>query len=61
MKIPVVEGQVCRIKIRGIAGNNEGVGLVDGFPVYVRGAKEGGEYRVKITKIHKYYAQGEII
>jgi len=59
--IPVVKGQIRKIKIRGVAGDNEGVGLIEGFPVYVKGAKEDEEVKVRIIKIHKYYATGELI
>ena len=59
--VPVEVGKVYKIRIRGIAGNNEGVGLVDGFPVYVKNAPEGKEVKVRVIKIHKHYATGELL
>ena len=61
MESPVEEGKVYKVKILGVAGNNEGVGNFENFPIYIKGAKQGDTVKIRVTKIHKYYATGESV
>ena len=59
--VPAEKGKVYKVKIIEIVGNNEGVGHVERFPVYVKGVSrndKGKEVKVKVSSIKKYYCEG---
>ena len=50
------KNQVYEITIEDIGAEGEGIGKVDGFPLFVKDAVAGDAVRVKITKAKKNYA-----
>lgn len=58
--VPVEEGKIYSIKIEGLGKEGDGVGRVNGFVVIVPGAKEGQTVSVRITKVARKVAFGEI-
>jgi predicted RNA-binding protein with TRAM domain len=58
--VPVEEGKTYSIKIEGLGKEGDGVGRVNGFVVIVPGAKEGQTVSVRITKVARKVAFGEI-
>ncbi|WIF95230.1 23S rRNA (uracil(1939)-C(5))-methyltransferase RlmD [Caminicella sporogenes] len=61
VSIPVKEGSIYLIEIEDLGDSGEGIGRVDGFTVFVdRGVPKDKVY-VKIIKLKKNYAIGEIV
>ena len=58
---PVKEGQTLTIKIESKGEKGDGVARVQGFIVFIPGAEPGQEYNVKITRVLKKFAFGEIV
>lgn len=61
MPKPVKVGDEISVKIENIAAKGDGIARVDGFVIFVKGAKEGSEVKVKITEVKARFASGEII
>jgi len=59
MIIPIEKDAIYNMKIRSETGRNEGIGHIEGFPIYVKNAKKGEKIKVKIVDIKKHYAIGE--
>lgn len=49
------------IDITGMGYEGEGVGRIEGFPVFVHGAITGERVKVKLVKLNKGYAFGKIV
>jgi predicted RNA-binding protein with TRAM domain len=58
---PVELGKEYRVRITDMSGRGEGVAKVEGFIVFVRGAKPSEEVTVKITRLGARAATGEIV
>lgn len=58
--VPVEEGKTYQIRIEGLGKEGDGVGRVNGFVVIVPSAREGQTYSVRITKVARKVAFGEI-
>lgn len=56
---PVEVGDVVDISITGQGGHGDGIGKVEDFVVFVKGAKRGEKCRVKITDVKRTFAVGE--
>ena len=50
------KNQICEVIIQDIGSEGEGIGKIDGFPLFVKDAVVGDKVRVKITKAKKNYA-----
>lgn len=59
MPKPVKVGDTVDVKIEAEAQKGDGIAKVDGFVVFVRGAKRGDELKVKITEVRARFAIGE--
>jgi len=55
---PVKKGRIYRIHITDISKQGDGVGKVEKFTVFVKGAKPGEIVNVKITEVKKNCAVG---
>ena len=55
-----VKNQIVTIKIEDIGTNGEGVGRVDGFTLFVKGAVIGDLVEAKIIKVKKHYGYARI-
>ncbi len=59
--VPVEEGKVYEAKIEDIGREGDGLARIQNFVVFVPGTKVGDEIRVKITKVHRRMAFGEVV
>ncbi len=56
---PVEAGQTVELLIEGQGGQGDGIGKIESFIVFVKGAKKGERCRVRITDVKRTYATGE--
>ncbi|MCI6159391.1 MAG: 23S rRNA (uracil(1939)-C(5))-methyltransferase RlmD [Selenomonadaceae bacterium] len=59
--VPVEKGKEYTLAIQSLGISGEGVGKVETFTVFVRGALPGEEVRVKIEEVKKSYASGRLL
>ncbi len=58
--VPVEEGKIYDAKIEDIGREGDGLARIQNFVVFVPGTKIGDEVKVKITKVHRRMAFGEV-
>ena len=58
---PVKVGDEVDVSIDNVASKGDGIARVDGFVVFVKGAKEGDKLKVRITDVKARFAIGEIV
>lgn len=58
---PVKVGDEVDVKIEALASKGDGIAKKDGFVIFVKGAKEGEQIKVRITDVKARFAIGEII
>lgn len=58
---PVSTGDRVSVTIDNVGGQGEGIGKLDGFVIFVKGARKGETCRVRITDVKRTYAVGEKI
>ncbi len=58
---PVEAGKEYKVRIIDRSERGEGVARIEGFIVFVRGAKPGEEVRIKVTNVGARAATGELI
>ncbi|MGC8628770.1 MAG: TRAM domain-containing protein [Candidatus Micrarchaeia archaeon] len=56
---PVKVGDVIDVTIEGTASHGDGLAKVNGFVVFVKGAKKGDKLTVKIVEVRTKFAIGE--
>lgn len=59
--VPVEKGKEYTLAIQSLGTSGEGVGKVETFTVFVRGALPGEEVRVEIEEVKKSYASGRLL
>lgn len=60
--VKVKEGQTLQLEIIGIGRKGDGIARTkDGFAVIVPNANKGQKVEVRITKIYKTFAFGELV
>lgn len=59
--VPVEKNKDYEIYIDGFGSMGEGIGKVDNFTVFVKGAVKGEKVKAKITKVNKNFAFGRIM
>ncbi len=59
--LPVEEGKVYETKIEDIGREGDGVARIQNFVVFVPGTKVGDAVKVRITKVHRRMAFGEVV
>ncbi len=59
--VPVEEGKVYDAKIEDIGREGDGLARIQNFVVFVPGTKIGDEVKIKITKVHRRMAFGEVV
>ena len=57
MAAPVRQGEELELRIDSLAYGGNGVGRIDGFVVFVRGALPGDRVRAKVTKVKRGFAE----
>jgi len=58
---PVVEGKVYDCKIEDIGREGDGVARIENFVIFVPGTKVGDQVKVKITRVMRRMAFGEVV
>ena len=58
---PVEAGKEYKVRIIDRSERGEGVARIEGFIVFVRGAKPGEEVRIRVTNVGARAATGEIM
>jgi 23S rRNA (uridine2552-2'-O)-methyltransferase len=61
MPKPVAVGDMVDAVIESQGGHGDGIAKVNGFVVFVKGARTGENCRVKITDVKRTYAVGEAV
>lgn len=61
LSAPIRRGQEYEVDITSTGRSGDGVALIDGFAVIVKGASEGAHLRVRITAVKPNFAFGEIL
>lgn len=61
MRPPVEVGDVVNVRIEAIGSGGDGIAKVDGFVVFVPGAKVDDEVSVRVNRVLKKYAFAEIV
>ena len=59
--VPVEEGKVYDAKIEDIGREGDGLARIQNFVVFVPGTKIGDQIKVRITKVHRRMAFGEVV
>ncbi len=57
---PVSEGETYSVTIEDIAREGDGIARVSGFVIFVPGTQVGDEVEVKVTKVLRKFAFGEL-
>ncbi|MFD0960163.1 23S rRNA (uracil(1939)-C(5))-methyltransferase RlmD [Paenibacillus chungangensis] len=58
---PLQKNEEVTAEIVGLTHDGEGVGRVDGFTLFIRGALPGEKVRVKVTKLKKTYGYAHLL
>ena len=58
---PVKVGDELDLKVEAVASKGDGIAKKDGFVIFVKGAKEGDEVKVKITDVKERFATAELM
>ena len=58
---PVNVGDEIELKIEAVGEKGDGIGKVKGFVIFVPNAKQGETVKVKITKVLRKVAFGEVV
>jgi len=58
---PIQVGDEIDVKIEAVGAQGDGIAKVKGFVVFVPGAKEGDNVKIKITKVFKKVGFGEVV
>ncbi|ASI13989.1 TRAM superfamily RNA-binding protein [Candidatus Mancarchaeum acidiphilum] len=58
---PVKVGDEIDVKIEAVASKGDGIAKKDGFVIFIKGAKEGEEKKIRITDVKERFATGEVI
>lgn len=57
---PVSEGKIYDVKISDLGREGDGIAKIENFVVFVPGTKVGDQVKIKITKVHRRVAFGEV-
>ena len=58
---PLNEGQEYDVKIEDMGRDGDGIAKIEGFVVFVSGAKVGDEVKIRITSTRRNFAFAEIV
>ncbi len=61
MTPPVKEGDEIDVTIEAIAAKGDGLAKKEGFVIFVPGTKEGQRVRIRITRVLRRLAFGEVV
>jgi predicted RNA-binding protein with TRAM domain len=58
---PLNEGEEYDVKIEDMGRDGDGIAKIEGFIVFVSGAKMGDEVKIRITSTRRNFAFAEIV
>lgn len=58
---PINEGEEYDVKIEDMGRDGDGIAKIEGFIVFVSGAKVGDEVKIRINSIRRNFAFAEIV
>jgi len=58
---PVEVGKEYNVSISETSRRGDGIAKIDGFVVFVSGAKQGQNVRIKVTQVSERFASGQIV
>ncbi|MBI2148148.1 TRAM domain-containing protein [Candidatus Woesearchaeota archaeon] len=58
---PIKQGDELDVKIEAVGAKGDGIAKVKGFVIFVPGAKEGENVKVRITKVFRKVGFAEIV
>jgi predicted RNA-binding protein with TRAM domain len=58
---PLNEGEEHDVKIEDVGRDGDGIARIEGFVVFVTGAKLGDEVKIRITSTRRNFAFAEIV
>src|ERR1700731_1882414 len=61
VKKPVEVGHEYNVTISDTSRRGEGIAKIDGFVIFVAGAKQGQSARIKVTRVTDRFATGEVV
>jgi predicted RNA-binding protein with TRAM domain len=59
-KPPIKEGDIVDVTIESVGEKGDGIGRVKGFVIFVPGVKQGETIQVRVTRVLRKYAFGEV-
>jgi len=60
-RAPVEEGKVYEADITEMSRRGDGIAKIEGFIIFVSGAKTGNHAKFKVTRVAPRYATAEIV
>ena len=60
-KKPVEDGKEYNVTISDTSRRGEGIAKIDGFVIFVAGAKMGQSARIKVTQVSERFASGQVV
>jgi predicted RNA-binding protein with TRAM domain len=61
MEKPVKVGQELTVNIGALARKGDGVAKVEGFVIFVKGARLNQNVQIKITEVRETFAVGQLL
>jgi predicted RNA-binding protein with TRAM domain len=58
---PVEVGKEYDVTISGLSRRGDGIAKIDGFVIFVAGAKQDQQVRVKVTQVSNRYASAQLV
>jgi predicted RNA-binding protein with TRAM domain len=58
---PVEVGKEYDVTISDVSRRGDGIAKVDGFVIFVAGAKQGQQARIRVTQVSNRYASGQLV
>ncbi len=58
---PINEGEEYDVKIEDMGRDGDGIAKIEGFIVFVSGAKKGDEVKIRINSTRRNFAFAEIV
>jgi len=58
---PVEVGKEYDVTISDVSRRGDGIAKIDGFVIFVAGAKQGQQVRIKVTQVSNRYATGQLV
>ncbi|MBI5458771.1 MAG: TRAM domain-containing protein [Methanobacterium sp.] len=58
---PITEGEEYDVKIEDLGRDGDGITRIEGFVVFVSGAKVGDEVKIKVNSVRRNFGFAEIV